>query len=82
MLFYRCLLPRKTQKSVSIPVEYYAELEQLFEETKNACAMLEISSASELLRVLSKLGRTKFLEIVEQVRREHSLNPGTTHNRR
>jgi len=58
----------KKQKSVSIPLDRYEELEKLYEDIKDVCQQLEISSVSELLRVLANLGKEKFLEIVEQVR--------------
>jgi len=58
----------KKQKSVSIPLDRYEELEKLYEDIKDVCQQLEISSVSELLRILANLGKEKFLEIVEQVR--------------
>lgn len=59
----------KKQKSVSIPLQYWEDLDKLLKETKNACDELQIATPAELLRVLAKLGKARFLEIVEQVRK-------------
>jgi len=58
----------KKQRSVSIPPDYMKELTELYEKFKDVCEELEISSPSELLRILGRLGKTRFLQIVEQVR--------------
>jgi len=46
----------------------FEKVEKLFKDSEDVCEELEISSASELLRVLAKLGLPRFLEILEQVR--------------
>jgi len=51
------------------------KVEKLFKEAKDVCEELEISSPSELLRILAKLGQTRFLEILEQVRRTRKPKP-------
>jgi hypothetical protein len=58
----------KKQKSVSIPPNYMKEISDLYEKFKDVCEELEISSPSELFRILARLGKSRFLEIVEQVR--------------
>jgi len=65
----------KKQKSMSIPLEYYKKLEKLLKNHANACGTLEISSPSELLRVLANLGEKRFLEIVEQVHTTRKKKP-------
>lgn len=61
-------MPKK-HKTMSIPLEYAQEMEHLFNELKDVCDVLQISSWSELVRVLAKIGKEPFLEIVEQVRK-------------
>lgn len=59
----------KKQKSFSLPRKYYEDLQTLFKEVEDVCEVLQISSEIELLRVLARLGRRKFLKIVEEVRK-------------
>jgi len=65
----------KKQKSLSIPLKYYEELEKMFNEVADVCDELQISSPAELLRVLAKLGKTDFLKIVEQRRTGRKKKP-------
>lgn len=62
-----CNLTKK-QRTVSIPLPFFKECEKVFNEYKDVCQDLEISSAAELVRVLARLGKPRFLEIVERVR--------------
>lgn len=55
----------KKQKSVSVPLEMWEATEQLFEDYKALFDTLEITSPSELLRVMAKLGRTLLLDVLE-----------------
>lgn len=59
----------KTQKSISIPKKRFKEFEELYEKIKDVCEELEISSASELLRVLANLGKPRFEQIVKEARK-------------
>ena len=65
---------RKKQKSVSIPPEYWEEIEKLYEELKDVCLEFDITSPSKLLRVLAKLGRPRLESIVEQLRRDRNAS--------
>jgi len=58
----------KKQKSISVSPDYMKEVNELFDKFKDVCRELEISSPSELLRILGRLGKPRFLLIVEQVR--------------
>lgn len=59
----------KKHKTMSIPRQYYEEIEGFYDKFKDVCEDLQISSPSELLRSLARLGKPRFLEIVEQVRK-------------
>ena len=60
---------RKQQKSVSIPPDYWEEIEKLYEELKDVCLEFDITSPSKLLRVLAKLGRPRLEAIAAQSRK-------------
>jgi len=62
----------KTQKSISVPLEYWKKLEEMLRDYKDVCKELEISSTSQLLRVLGKLGEPRFLQLAEQVRKSRT----------
>ena len=65
----------KTQHSVSIPKKYWKKYKELYEKLKDVCEELEISSPSELVRVLMRLGEPRFREIVEHTRRTRKKTP-------
>ena len=47
--------------------------EKFYNEFKDVCEELQISSSAELLRSLALLGKPRFLEIVAQVRKGRNL---------
>jgi len=60
---------KKKPKTVNIPIVYYEGMQKFYDEFKDVCEDLQISGVPELLRSLANLGRPRFLEIVEQVRK-------------
>ena len=73
----------KTHKTMSVPSDYYEKIEKIYNQFKDVCEDLQISSPAELLRSLANLGKPRFLEIVEQVRKgrktEMKSPPETKH---
>ena len=65
----------KTQHSVSIPKDYWKKYKALFDELKDVCEELEISSPSELVRVLMRLGEPRFRELVAHTRKTRKGRP-------
>ena len=65
----RKYMPKKKQKSLSIPEKYYNEIAALFEEFKDVCEDFEIKTPSKLLRILANLGRSRFEEAAEHARK-------------
>jgi len=59
----------KTQHSVSIPKKYWTKYLKLYEELKDVCEELEITSAAELVRVLMRLGEPRLRELVAHTRK-------------
>ncbi len=54
----------KTQKNVSLPRDYTDELQKIFDENKEGLKTIQITTLSELVRVLANLGKPKLLEIL------------------
>jgi len=61
-------MPKK-QITVSIPRKIIEEYKALYKELKDVCDLLEISSAVELFRVHAMLGKQRFRQIAEEVRK-------------
>ena len=55
----------RKHKTVSIPSQFWDEIEKLYESMKPQFEALEISSASELLRIMANLGRKPLIEFLE-----------------
>ena len=60
---------KKKAKTVNIPRVYHDRLDKFYNEFKDVCEDLQISGVPELLRSLANLGKPRFLEIAEQVRK-------------
>ena len=67
----------KRQRSVSIPIEYYERLEKFFREWSNDLEKLEITTVSELLRVLANFGQESLLRTLEQARKFRKTTEGS-----
>ena len=52
-----------------MPKDYWEKYKALYEELKDVCEELEITSPSELVRVLMRLGEPRLRELVEHTRR-------------
>jgi len=61
-------MPKKKQKTISLPRKYYEGLEKLREENEDILEFLDITTIAELLRMMANFGRNKFLEHLEQAR--------------
>ena len=55
----------RKHKTVSVPMSFWLEVEKLYEDMKTEFQALEVSTASELLRVLANLGRKPLVEFLE-----------------
>ena len=66
---------KKKAKTYKIPRVYHEGLEKFYDEFKDVCEDLQISGVPELLRSLANLGKPRFLEIVEQVRKGRKKKP-------
>jgi len=57
----------KKQKSISIPIEFWEDLEETYEKYREELHILDINSSSELIRVLVNLGKPRLPEILEAI---------------
>jgi len=61
------LAPKK-QKSISVPIDWYIEIEELFLKNEKELKLITVLSVSELIRVLANLGKTKLPKVLESIK--------------